>query len=130
MQDVLAVFPALVEHRRRQSFLPVFPCSVRKLPPGAWVYFSKLYRMQLIIELEGKNLFFSVSFLFPSTLVSCPEPLKSLITFLFGFSDSHDDFNKTINTHRREAGPGLEVDRLTAFQSFSFFLQENGIRVR
>lgn len=35
MQDVLAMFPALVELIRRQSFLPVFPCSVRKLPPGA-----------------------------------------------------------------------------------------------
>lgn len=64
MQDMLAVFSALVGLTRRQSFLPVYPRSVRKLPPAAWVYFSKPRRMQVIVELKGKNLFFRFSLLF------------------------------------------------------------------
>lgn len=66
MRDTLAVgrVPCLVELTGRQFFLPVYVRSVRKLPPGAWVYFSKSCRMQAPLELEGKNLFFRFSLLF------------------------------------------------------------------
>lgn len=42
----------------------VLPLSVRKLPPGAWIYSSKLCRMWVIEHLGRKNLGFCFFFSF------------------------------------------------------------------
>lgn len=105
--------------------------SVRKHPPGAWVYSFKVQNASYC-KARGKNLFFSFSLLPtpPPTLVFCLSLWGSWRHSTLDFSYSHNEFSKSFTAPRREPQPRLEVERPIAFQSFSPFLQGDGMCVR
>lgn len=113
-----------------QFFLPVFPLSVRKLSRGARVYSSGLCRMRVIIHLERKSLVFSFFLLFPSMLVSSPWPLRTSIPFLFSFSLYPQWSFRSRHHSLKRTQSQLEMERPSAFQSFSPLLQGDGACVR
>lgn len=132
-RDAPAMFPALRNSQTRwRAVLPscFSSLSVRKLSRGARVYSSGPCGMRVIVHPERKSLVFSFFLLFPSTLVSSPWPLRTSIPFLFSFSLYPQWSFRSRHHSLKRTQSQLEMERPTAFQSFSPLLQGDGACVR